>query len=258
MNFYSLYLRLSTASQLATFANHRLLNGFRNTTTKYRGYRGCRAGRKTKERRKNLINCIPVVISNSSRHGGQQRTWNKQSRRHYQFTRKNTMAGNLSNLIPILTVKRTHTNNLPRLRLGTWNAHSINRKAASICDLIISKRIDILSLTETWLTSKNNSDSNIAEILNTLQDFNFLHHPRLIGKGGGVGVLLRKGLNVQENPITSFQSMEYLDLSLSYNNSHIRLITVHRPPPSKKNKLCSKSWPYPVVILLSQAILISI
>lgn len=45
----------------------------------------------------------------------------------------------------------------------------------SVCDLVISKRIDILSLTETWLSTNNNSDPTLAVILNTLQDFDFIN-----------------------------------------------------------------------------------
>lgn len=144
---------------------------------------------------------------------------------------------NPSNLINVNITKKS-SGFMPRLRLGTWNAHSLNKKAASICDLIISKRIDILSITETWLSAVTAvSDTTIAEILNTLQDYEFVHLPRSTGKGGGVGVLLRKGFMVRQNEATSYTSMEYIDLSITWSNTLIRLITVYRPPPSKKNKL---------------------
>lgn len=70
-----------------------------------------------------------------------------------------------------------------------WNIHSLSKKAASICDLVISKRIDILALTETWLTTLNTNNTTVAEILNTLRDYDFVHQPRTTGKGGGIGVL---------------------------------------------------------------------
>jgi hypothetical protein len=93
-----------------------------------------------------------------------------------------------SNLIDVNIIKNS-SRFMPRLRLGTWNAHSLNKKAASICDLIISKRIDILSITDTWLSAITAaSDPTISEILNTPQDYEFLHLPRSTGKGGGVGV----------------------------------------------------------------------
>ena len=152
----------------------------------------------------NLHNCIPIS------------TYSPILVRITSCHKENSAAGyntrNSMNLININIAKQA-SKSLPRLRLATWNAHSLNKKAASICDLIISKRIDILSLTETWL-SGNNSDCNVAEILNTLQDFEFLHLPRIARKGGGVGVLLRKGFNVKQNAVMPFNSMEYVDLSI--------------------------------------------
>ena len=147
---------------------------------------------------------------------------------------------NINNLIDIKATNQS-SKYTPRLRLATWNAHSINKKAAPICDLVISKQIDILTLTETWLTETTN-DTTIAEILNTLQDYEFLHLPRSTGRGGGVGVLLRKGFNIKQNDVSSFTSMEYLDLSVMSNNTLIHLITVYRPPPSKKNKSTTSTF----------------
>ena len=142
---------------------------------------------------------------------------------------------NSLNLIKINTTRNT-TNPLQRLRLATWNIRSLIKKAAPICDLVISKRIDILALTETWLSADYNTDSTLAGVLNTLQDFDFLHLPRTAGPGGGVGVLLRKDFTVKQITMSSFKSMEYMDLSVTTSNSSLRLLTIYRPPPSKKNK----------------------
>ena len=38
-------------------------------------------------------------------------------------------------------------------KLGLWNARSVNNKVAYISELIISNSLDILILTETWLSS---------------------------------------------------------------------------------------------------------
>ena len=72
-----------------------------------------------------------------------------------------------------------------------------------MCDLVISRRIDILAVVETWLTTDNISDTTLADIINSLQDFNFIHLPREM-RGGGVGFFLRKGLNIKQNEITLF------------------------------------------------------
>ena len=48
-----------------------------------------------------------------------------------------------------INIGKPPSNRISRIRMATWNAQSINKKSASICDLIISKRIDILAITET-------------------------------------------------------------------------------------------------------------
>ena len=43
------------------------------------------------------------------------------------------------------------------LRLGTVNAHSMQDKAAALSDLVASQGIDLIGITETWLTTKETS-----------------------------------------------------------------------------------------------------
>lgn len=82
------------------------------------------------------------------------------------------------NVIQKNTVKLTTGNT--RL-LATWNSRLINKKSASICDLVISKRIDILALTETWISDEINYSTTltttIAEITNILKDHQLIHVP---------------------------------------------------------------------------------
>ena len=157
-------------------------------------------------------------------------------------TIKNVRVDKLNENRNLITIKPEHKR-LNKVKSALWNAHSVNKKAAPICDFIIAKHIDILATTETWLTARDFNDNNsIAEILNTLRDFDFHHIPRLNRTGGGVGVFLRKGFKVTTNDCLTFSSMEYLDLGVSHGNSTIRLLTVYRPPRSKKNKETPNSF----------------
>ena len=91
-----------------------------------------------------------------------------------------------------LTYIRPDSNSrISTIKLATWNAQSVNTKSASVCDLVISKQFDILTVTESWISNDNNT---IAQILNTLKDA-----PRMNRDGGGVGVFLRKGFKVLRN-----------------------------------------------------------
>ena len=69
------------------------------------------------------------------------------------------------------------------LRLGTVNGHSMRDKAPALSDLAASKRIDLLGITETWLTTKETS-ADLADV--SLEGFSFFHQSRtrLLGSFG--------------------------------------------------------------------------
>ena len=123
--------------------------------------------------------------------------------------------------------------------LGLWNARSLNGKSAILSDCILSKKIDIMVLTETWFKGNDPDVITIAEINNILPDHQLIHRPRSGAcRGGGVCVVLRKGFKVMQNTSQlQFASFESLDVSISSGNTPLRLIVVYRPPPSKKNNL---------------------
>ena len=118
-------------------------------------------------------------------------------------------------------------------KLATWNAQYVNNKSASVCDLVISKHLDIFTVTESWISNGNNT---IAEILTTLKDFDYYNDLRINRAGRGTGVLLRKDFKVLRNKSFPFSSMEYIDLHISHSTLTMRLITIYRPPRSKKNR----------------------
>ena len=69
----------------------------------------------------------------------------------------------------------------PNLRLGTVNARSMRDTAPALSDLVVSKGIDLLGITETWLTTRETS-SDLAEM--TPHGFFFLQTPRVNKKRG--------------------------------------------------------------------------
>ena len=121
-------------------------------------------------------------------------------------------------------------------KLALWNCRSIRSKTSSICDAVLSEKLDIIVLTETWLNGDTRDNPVIADITNNLPDHKFLHIPRY-GRGGGVGVVLRKGYNVKQFTNNKFKSFEHLDLSISSGSSNLRLVSIYRPPTSKKHRV---------------------
>lgn len=123
-------------------------------------------------------------------------------------------------------------------KLALWNARSIRNKSASISDFVFTNNLDVLILTETWLCGDSKDNSSVSDLCNTLLDHDFVHTPRSHRKGGGLGVLCKKGLKaqLQTNDVT-FQSFEHLIVLLTSGSVRLQLVAIYRPPPSKKNNL---------------------
>lgn len=149
----------------------------------------------------------------------------------------------LNNLTPIQTVPLVTSadhNKKPKACLGVWNAAYMKAKTPSICDMIIEQKLHLLLITESWLNGDSRDDCAIADLKNTLPQFNFHQRPRLDKKGGGVCILSHKGLVVKHNESHQFRSFEHMDTTISSGHSSFRLVTIYRPPPSKENELTAK------------------
>ena len=68
----------------------------------------------------------------------------------------------------------------PNLHLGTVDARSMTDKAPALSDLVVSKGIDLLGITETWLTIRETS-SDLAEM--TPNGFSFFRPLELTKEG---------------------------------------------------------------------------
>lgn len=76
-----------------------------------------------------------------------------------------------------------------KLRCGLLNAQSVSKKTFSIREKIIESSLDILAITETWLSERDHA--KIGEMLPSTHTF--LHVPRQDDeRGGGVGIFLSK------------------------------------------------------------------
>ena len=108
-----------------------------------------------------------------------------------------------------------------------------------IYDIILSNRLDILRINETWLSTEKCLNTFISEILNMLPDFSVLQFPRIDSKGRGIAFFSRKHLTPMKNhDHPSFKSSELADVLVKYKNLSAGFVTIYRPPPSRRrNKL---------------------
>ena len=128
------------------------------------------------------------------------------------------------------------------VKFAAWNARSIKPKTASVSDFIIFNKLDILAITESWLTDDSRSDRALVDIRNTLPNFELHHIPRTSAKGGGVCMILRKGFTVTVNEGVAYSTLEHLDLTINVKSSSVRFFVVYRPPYSKKNRLTTRMF----------------
>ena len=127
------------------------------------------------------------------------------------------------------------THPLVNSTFALWNARSLTRKSSSVCDTILSRKVDIMIITETWFKGDSRDSTIIADINNCLPDHQIVHQPRST-RGGGVCAILKKGYCVNRMSTQIFRSFEHLDLQVASGSNHLRILIVYRPPPSKKNK----------------------
>ena len=91
--------------------------------------------------------------------------------------------------------------------------------------MVSHDNIDILLITETWLTESDTYESR--EICP--EDYQFLRCDRSHGKGGGVGFLLRNSFNALVIETSQYSSFEHFALRIASDREIIRLIVVYRP-----------------------------
>ena len=183
-------------------------------------YRGCRSGRAVRAREAmKVFNIQPAMTP----------------RLCHQFAFHS--GRNVNNLVRIPLISSGQSCSSP-LRFGVWNARSLKNKVSSLCDLMLSHRLDLLSVTESWLAA--NDSITIADLTNSLKDYAVYHLPRSTRRGGGLAVIARKGFQVTENEGCMFSTFEHFDLTITSGNKVFRLVTVYRPPPSRKKWFYSR------------------
>ena len=113
------------------------------------------------------------------------------------------------------------------LNCALINIQSVTSKTLEIRELIAEKSLDILALTETWLS--NNDSSKIAELVS---DTHIFYHVPREGRGGGVGLCLSKRFtHVKMIKSLNYTSFEYIHINFSLTNKLYKIIVLYRPPP---------------------------
>ena len=111
----------------------------------------------------------------------------------------------------------------------------MRNKPEFIRDYIIDNYLEIVCITETWLST---SDTAVINAL-TPKGYNFRHLPHTERRGGGVGVLYKSPFNLCSSMSLSAMSFEGLELVLSVV---IRSVTVYRTPSTGRKSVSFQTF----------------
>ena len=101
------------------------------------------------------------------------------SQRAYQELRADRDTRNLIEICPTRMDIRLYQ----QMLLCNLNAHSVRNKTARILDFIVDRKVDLVAITEHWLT-RNDSDVRFELCPN---GYCIVDHSRLDHRGGGLG-----------------------------------------------------------------------
>ena len=117
------------------------------------------------------------------------------------------------------------------------NTRSVRNKSLLVKDYVVDNDIDLLAMTETWLSTTDQDVQVIGDVCPT--GYQLFNVPRG-SRGGGVALLYKNLLKFQSQTTIKrkFKSFEFTDLLMRHSSTSLRIVIVYRPPPSKANQ-CS-------------------
>ena len=116
-------------------------------------------------------------------------------------------------------------------KCGLLNSRSVNKKEASISELITDQNLLFLILTETWWSSENDK-SQVSRGLITPVGYDLLQTPRPSTSatcGGGVAVIFKDSLKARRIKFKLFTSFEYQITRLTSDREVIYVTAVYLP-----------------------------
>lgn len=138
-----------------------------------------------------------------------------------------------------ITLKDTdsdpHTNNASTVKFALVNCRSVRNKTEDIVDYITEHQLDLMALTETWLSTGERDKHIIHEL--TPAGYTLLHRPRG-GRGGGTAILFKSGFSATLESLPAdcvFNSFEHMSIRLTLNNAHIATVIVVYRSSSLRN-----------------------
>ena len=114
------------------------------------------------------------------------------------------------------------------------NVRSIRNKTLLLRDYIVEHDIDLLAITETWLTDDSSDEFYCRDICPEWYKIEQL--PRNYADVGGVALVYRRCFKVKKDVQTIHRSFELINIHITLACNHnLRLVVIYRAPPSLEN-----------------------
>ena len=126
------------------------------------------------------------------------------------------------------------------LKIVSFNGHSVRKKLESIMPYADDKGIDMIFIQETWIRK---SDGHLITYIKEHGYVPILYRKtRRLDLGGGVAVLHKQNLKVQNISCNKFRSFEHIECQVHTEQGPIKFVNVYRPDYSKKNRYTVKKF----------------
>ena len=118
----------------------------------------------------------------------------------------------------------------------SMNARSIRNKTSDIFELICDNKPDLITITETWLTTMDSAIK--AEVCP--DGYKILDHPRTGRRGGGTALLYSDSFRVRKADAGQKSSYEFSEWLVKSSSHTVRVVIIYRPPYSVDHQVpCS-------------------
>ena len=119
------------------------------------------------------------------------------------------------------------------LKLCVLNARSVRNKTADILDYICECKLDVVGITDSWLSSDN------AAVRTELcpDGYKFLDHPRDGLRGGGTGLIYRDSLCAKKLDAGIKRSFEFSEWAVTTSGHKLRIVVLYHPPYSSEHNV---------------------
>ena len=157
-------------------------------------------------------------------------------------------------LTHIKCVPASHIKDQKKADICLINTRSVNNKCHKVKDHAVEFDVDICAITETWLKPGGQSSQTIGDLCPN--GYKLPHEPRAT-RGGGIGLMHKKTLDIKPQNTQPFSHFEHSELLLKASSSDwIRLIVIYRPCPNRKNGFTVDSFLTEFQTMLERLILL--